>query len=61
MKSSEIRSIIVEMLNAYGTKMTVGKITSFFKKNHKSADLDVVKDEATELVAEYKMIIKRGY
>jgi hypothetical protein len=61
MKSSEIRGIIVEMLNAYGTKMTVSKIVSFFKKNHKLVDLDLVKEEAIELVAEYKMVIKRGY
>ena len=61
MKNSEIRATITEMLNAYGSRMTVSKIVSFFKKNHKLANIDEVKEEAQELVAEYKLVIKRGY
>lgn len=54
MKISETRGIIIEMINAYGKKMTVNKIVSFFKKSHKGVDSQVVKKEAEELVVEFK-------
>ncbi len=47
------------MINA-GT-LSVPKIVSFFKKNRPEANLEVVKEEAKELVQENKMIMKRGY
>jgi uncharacterized protein (DUF111 family) len=59
MTSSQIRAEIVEMINA-GT-LNVSKIVSFFKKNRPEANLEVVKEEAKELVQETKMIMKRGY
>ena len=59
MTSTQIRAEIVEMINA-GT-INVTKITSFFRKHRPTADLETVKEEAKELVAEAKMIMKRGY
>ena len=59
MTSTQIRAEIVEMINA-GT-INVTKITSFFKKHRPEANLETVKEEAKELVAEAKMVMKRGY
>jgi uncharacterized protein (DUF111 family) len=59
MTTTQIRAEIIEMINA-GT-LNVTKIVSFFKKNRPEADLEVVKEEAKELVQENKMIIKGGY
>jgi uncharacterized protein (DUF111 family) len=59
MTTTQIRAEIIEMINA-GT-LNVPKIVSFFKKNRPGADLEVVKEEAKELVQENKMIIKGGY
>ncbi len=47
------------MVNAGTTN--VSKITSFFKKYRPEANIETVKEEAKELVAEAKMIMKRGY
>ena len=59
MTRTQIRAEIIEMINA-GT-LKVPKIVSFFKKNRPEANLEVVKEEAKELVQENKMIMKRGY
>ncbi len=59
MTASQIRAEIIEMINA-GT-LNVPKIVSHFKKNRSEANLEVVKEEAKELVQENKMIMKRGY
>lgn len=59
MTTTQIRAEIVEMINA-GT-LNVPKIVAFFKKNRPEANLQVVREEAKELVQETKMIIKRGY
>ena len=59
MTTSQIRAEIIEMINA-GT-INVPKITSFFKKHRPEANIETVKEEAKELVAEAKMIMKRGY
>lgn len=47
------------MINAGTTN--VSKITSFFKKHRPEANIETVKEEAKELVAEAKMVMKRGY
>ena len=59
MTTTQIRAEIVEMINA-GT-INAAKITSFFKKHRPEANLETVKEEAKELVAEAKMIMKGGY
>ena len=59
MTTSQIRAEIIEMVNA-GTTNVI-KITSFFKKYRPEANIETVKEEAKELVAEAKMIMKRGY
>ena len=59
MTTTQIRAEIVEMINS-GT-INVSKITSFFRKHRPEANLDTVKEEAKELVAEAKMIMKGGY
>jgi hypothetical protein len=59
MTTSQIRAEIIEMVNAGTTN--VSKITSFFKKYRPEANIETVKEEAKELVAEAKMIMKRGY
>jgi hypothetical protein len=59
MTTTQIRAEIVEMINA-GT-LNVPKIVSFFRKNRPEANLEVVKEEAKELVQESKMIMKKGY
>lgn len=52
MTTSQIRAEIFEMVNA--GIMNVGKITSYFKKNHPQANLETVKEEAKEIIADIK-------
>jgi hypothetical protein len=59
MTNSEIRAEVVEMINA--GKMKVSEIVSYFKKYQPTANIDEVKEEAKELIAEAKLTIKRGY
>jgi hypothetical protein len=59
MTTSEIRAEIVEMISA--GYLNVPKIKAYFKKYKPEANMDKVTEEAKELVAEARMIIKRGY
>ncbi len=59
MKTSDIRAEIVELINA--GMVNVSKIKAFFKKYKPEADMKKVTEEAKELVAEVKMVMKRGY
>jgi hypothetical protein len=59
MTSTEIRAEIVELINA--GMLNVPKIVKFFKDYRPTANTSTVKEEAKELVAEVRMIIKRGY
>jgi hypothetical protein len=59
MTSTEIRAEIVELINA--GMLNVPKIVKFFKDYRPTANASTVKEEAKELVAEVRMIIKRGY
>lgn len=59
MTHTQIRQEIVELINS--GIMSVSKIVSYFKQNHKGTPIDVVKEEAKDLVNEAKQIIKRGY
>lgn len=59
MTNSQIRAEIVELIN--GGMLQASKVAAFFKKNHPSANLNVVKEEAKELITEVKMVMKRGY
>ena len=59
MTSTEIRAEIVELVN--GGMLNVSKIKSFFKQYRPDANLTTVAEEAKELVAEVKMVMKRGY
>lgn len=59
MTRSEIRGEISEMINA-GT-LNVPKIVKYFNQHRPDADIEKVKEEAKELVAETRLIIKRGY
>ena len=59
MSQSEIRAEIVELINA--GILNVSKIKWFFKQHKPNADSKIVAKEAKELVAEAKMVIKRGY
>ena len=59
MSQSEIRAEIVELIN--GGMLSVSKIKSFFKQHRPNVNLELVNNEARELVAEAKMVIKRGY
>ena len=58
MTTTEIRAEIVELINA--GMLNVPKIIKFFKTHRQSANIIKVKEEAKELVAEVKAIIKRG-
>ena len=57
MTTTQIRSEIVEMINA-GT-LNVPKIVSFFKKNRPEANLEVVKEEAKELMVALQETLKQ--
>ena len=59
MTSTEIRAEIVELINA--GMLNVPKIVKFFKDYRPTANTSTVKEEEKELVAEVRMIIKRGY
>jgi hypothetical protein len=59
MTNSEIRAEVVEMINA--GKMKVSEIVKYFKTYKPTANIDEVKEEAKELIAEAKLTIKRGY
>lgn len=59
MTTTEIRAEIVELINA--GMLNVPKIIKFFKTHRQSANIIKVKEEAKELVAEVRMVIKRGY
>jgi hypothetical protein len=59
MKTSDIRAEIVELINA--GMVNVPKIKAYFKKYKPEANMDKVTEEAKELVAEVKMVMKRGY
>jgi hypothetical protein len=59
MTNSEIRAEVVEMINA--GKMKVSEIVKYFKTYKPTANIDEVKEEAKELIAEAKATIKRGY
>jgi hypothetical protein len=41
--------------------MKVSEIVSYFKKYQPTADINEVKEEAKELIAEAKETIRRGY
>jgi hypothetical protein len=59
MTTTDIRAEIVELINA--GMLNVPKIVTNFRQNHPNSNLEKVKEEAKELVAEAKTIIKRGY
>ena len=59
MTTTDIRAEIVELINA--GMLNVPKIVTHFRQNHLNSNLEKVKEEAKELVAEAKTIIKRGY
>ena len=59
MTSTDIRAEIVELINA--GMLNVPNIVKFFKTHRPTANASTVKEEAKELVAEVRMIIKRGY
>ena len=59
MTTSEIRAEIVEMINA--GNLSVPKIKAYFKKYKPEANMDKVVEESKELVAETRMVMKRGY
>jgi hypothetical protein len=59
MTTSEIRSEIVEMISA--GYLNISKIKAYFKRYKPEASMEIVVEEAKELVAEAKMVIKRGY
>jgi hypothetical protein len=59
MTTSEIRAEIVEMISA--GHLNVPKIKAYFKKYKPEANMDKVAEEAKELVAEARMVMKRGY
>jgi glycerol-3-phosphate responsive antiterminator len=59
MTSTQIRQEIIELINS--GIMDISKIVSYFKQNHKEASIDIIKEEAKDLVNEAKQIIKRGY
>jgi hypothetical protein len=59
MNTSQIRAEIVELINSGIINVT--KIVSFFRTHRPAANLETVREEAKELVAEAKSVIKRGY
>jgi hypothetical protein len=59
MTTTEIRAEIVELIN--GGMLNVPKIKAYFKKYKPEANMNKVVEEAKELVAEVKMVMKRGY
>lgn len=59
MTTTEIRAEIVEMINS-GT-LSIPKIVKYFRQYRPDANLETVREEAKELVAQVKETIKRGY
>lgn len=59
MTTTEIRAEIVELINR--GMLNVPKIVSYFKQYRPVANIEKVKEEAKELVAEARETIKRGY
>jgi hypothetical protein len=59
LSTTQIRAEIVELIN--GGILNVPKLVKFFKDFRPGANPITVKTEATELVAEVRAIIKRGY
>jgi hypothetical protein len=59
MSITEIRAELVELINS--GMLNVPKLVKFFKTNRPSANVVIVTEEAKELVAEVKMVMKRGY
>jgi len=59
MKTSDIRAEIVELINA--GMLNVPKIVSYFKTYKPEANIETVREEAKELVAQVRQTIKRGY
>ena len=59
MTRSEIRAEIVGMISA--GYLNVPKIKAYFKQFKPEANKDIVAEEAKELVAEVRMVMKRGY
>jgi hypothetical protein len=61
MTQLQIRETVSELVNNYGNRTSVAKIKAFFKLNHPTADISVVSQEAKELIAEFRSVVKRGY
>jgi hypothetical protein len=59
MTSTEIRGEIVELINA--GMLNVPKIVKYFRQYKPEANLEKVREEAKELVAQVRETIKRGY
>lgn len=59
MTTSEIRAEIVELINA--GMINVPKIVKYFRQYKPEANLEKVREEAKELVAQVRETIKRGY
>jgi hypothetical protein len=59
MTTTEIRAEIVEMISA--GHLSVPKIKAYFKKYKPEANMNKVVEESKELVAEARMVMKRGY
>ena len=59
MTTGQIRAELVELIN--GGMLNVPKLVKFFKSHRPGANLITVKEEAKELVAEVRMVMKRGY
>ena len=59
MSTTEIRAELVELINS--GMINVPKLVKFFKTNRPTANTVTVTEEAKELVAEVKMVMKRGY
>jgi hypothetical protein len=59
MTTSEIRAEIVELINS--GMLNVPKIVKYFRQYKPEANLEKVREEAKELVAQVRETIKRGY
>ena len=59
MTTSDIRAEIVELINS--GIINVPKIVKYFRQYRTDANLEKVREEAKELVAQVRETIKRGY
>ena len=59
MTTSDIRAEIVELINS--GMLNVPKIVKYFRQYRTDANLEKVREEAKELVAQARETIKRGY